>query len=123
VPHSWLLSLRPLAEQVRGLHEGQFDAGLARANNIGNGIVAETIWHDPLSLAVPKRHPLLAHGRVPMNEVVRYRIVDVLPNVAIFPGYEQISLAVSRLRKHKNLNINNCLRRSSGFGRSSWIAK
>lgn len=71
----------PLAEQLRGLHEGHFDAGFSRANNAGNGIVAEAVWHDPLLLAVPARHPLLAHGRVPLSEVVRYPVIACHPDV------------------------------------------
>jgi DNA-binding transcriptional LysR family regulator len=70
-----------LAEQLRGLHEGHFDAGFAKANNTGNGIVAQEVWHDPLLLAVPARHPLLVHTRVPMNEVVRYPVITCHPDV------------------------------------------
>ncbi|TFY87729.1 LysR family transcriptional regulator [Pseudomonas nabeulensis] len=65
----------PLAEQLRGLREGHFDAGLARADDTGNDIVTHAVWHDPLLLALPMRHPLLAHAQVPMTEVVRYPVI------------------------------------------------
>ncbi len=41
-----------LAEQLRGVREGLFDAGFARTDDVGEGIVAQAIWHDPLVLAV-----------------------------------------------------------------------
>ncbi|EMV8751484.1 LysR family transcriptional regulator [Escherichia coli] len=92
----------PLAEQLRGLHEGRFDAGLARANNIGNGIVAEPVWHDPLLLAVPVRHPLLVHGRVPMNEVVRYPVIACHPDICA--GYcRQVSRLLGALADEPDL--------------------
>lgn len=72
------------------LRLGPSDAGFARTDNIGNGIVAEAVWHDPLLLAVPARHPLLAHGRVPM--VVRYPVIACHPDICA--GY---SRQVSRL--------------------------
>ncbi|HBO9203629.1 TPA: LysR family transcriptional regulator [Pseudomonas aeruginosa] len=90
-----------LAEQLRGLHEGEFDAGFARAENIGNGIVAEVVWHDPLLLAIPARHPLLVHGRVPMDEVVRYPVIGCHPDVC--EGYcSQVTRLLCELADEPN---------------------
>lgn len=92
----------PLAEQLRGLHEGRFDAGFARTDNIGNGIMAEAVWHDPLLLAVPARHPLLAHGRVPMDEVVRYPVIACHPDICA--GYcRQVSRLLCALADEPDL--------------------
>ncbi|MGB3288719.1 MAG: LysR substrate-binding domain-containing protein [Burkholderiaceae bacterium] len=68
-----------LAEQLRGLREGHFDAGLARTDDVGDDIAASAIWHDPLMLAVPARHPLLVHPQVPWQELVRYPLVVCHP--------------------------------------------
>lgn len=43
--------------------------------------MAEAVWHDPLLLAVLARHPLLAHGRVPLSEVVHYPVIACHPDV------------------------------------------
>lgn len=74
-----LLAEMPLAEQLRGLREGHFDAGFARTDDIGDSIVAQAIWHDPLMLAVPARHPLLVHRRVPWEELARCTLVACHP--------------------------------------------
>ena len=51
------------------------------ANEVGDGIVAEAVWDDPLMVAVPERHPLLAFKRVPLEEVLRYPLVLCDPEV------------------------------------------
>lgn len=65
----------PLAQQIKGLHDDLYDVGLSMANNVGDGILAEAVWDDPLMVAVPERHPLLAFKRVPLEEVLRYPLV------------------------------------------------
>lgn len=62
----------PLPQQIKGLHDDLYDVGFAQLNEVGDGLVAEPIWHDPLMVAVPARHPLLAYKRVPLDEVLRY---------------------------------------------------
>lgn len=79
----------PLAEQVKGLRGGLFDAGLAHATDVGEGIVVQSVWSDPLVIAVPARHPLLAHKRIPLEELIRYPLVLCHPE--IYEGcYRQI---------------------------------
>lgn len=68
-------------EQVRGLNDGLFDIGLAQSDEVGDGLVAEPVWFDPLVVAVPSRHPLLSYRRVPLEEVVRYPLVLCDPQV------------------------------------------
>ena len=65
----------PLSEQLRGLHSGDFNIGFAHTADVGDGVIAEPIWRDPLMLAIPARHPLLVHKKVPLGELTRYPLV------------------------------------------------
>ncbi|MGD9925109.1 MAG: LysR family transcriptional regulator [Pseudorhodoplanes sp.] len=69
------LSEVPLAEQLRGLRSGDFSIGFAHTAEVGDGIVTEPIWHDPLMVAVPARHPLLSHKAVPLHKLASYPLV------------------------------------------------
>jgi len=71
----------PLSKQIKGLHDDLYDIGFSMANEVGDGIVAEAVWDDPLMVAVPERHPLLAFKRVPLEEVLRYPLVLCDPEV------------------------------------------
>jgi DNA-binding transcriptional LysR family regulator len=71
----------PLAEQAKGLRGGMYDAGFAHAGEVGEGIVTQTVWNDPLVIAVPARHPLLAHKRIPLAEMIRYPLVLCHPEI------------------------------------------
>lgn len=62
----------PLAQQIKGLHDDLFDIGFAQCDAAGEGLIAEPIWNDPLMVAVPSRHPLLAFKKLPLDEVLRY---------------------------------------------------
>ncbi|MCA8073140.1 LysR family transcriptional regulator [Burkholderia vietnamiensis] len=62
----------PLSQQIKGLQEDLYDVGFAQSDEAGDGIVAESVWHDPLMVVVPARHPLLAYKRVPIDEMLRY---------------------------------------------------
>lgn len=75
------LSEVPLSQQIKGLHEDLYDVGFARSNEVGDGIIAEVAWNDPLMVAVPARHPLLAYKRIPLEEVLRYPLVLGDPHV------------------------------------------
>lgn len=65
----------PLAEQLRGLRSGDFTIGFAHTADVGEGIVAEPVWQDPLVIAVPARHALLAHKEVPLHELGGHPLV------------------------------------------------
>ncbi|AGL46273.1 LysR family transcriptional regulator [Pseudomonas aeruginosa] len=62
----------PLSQQIKGLHDDLYDVGFACSDDSGDGIVASPVWNDPLMVAVPARHPLLAHKRIPLEELLRY---------------------------------------------------
>jgi DNA-binding transcriptional LysR family regulator len=69
------LSEIPLAEQLRGLRSGDFTLGFAHTAEVGDGVATEPIWQDPLVVAVPALHPLLAHKEVPLHELALYPMV------------------------------------------------
>lgn len=62
----------PLSQQIKGLHADLYDIGFAQSDEVGDELTAEPVWHDPLLVAVPARHPLLAYKHVPLDEVLRY---------------------------------------------------
>lgn len=77
----------PLSQQIKGLHDDLYDVGFAQSDEIGDGLTAEQIWHDPLMVAVPARHPLLAYKYLPLDEVLRYPLV--LGNADFYEGHAQ----------------------------------
>ncbi|MDO3526386.1 LysR family transcriptional regulator [Ralstonia pseudosolanacearum] len=66
------LSEVPLSQQIKGLHDDLYDVGFAQSDEVGDELIAEPVWHDPLMVAVPARHPLLAYKHVPLEELLRY---------------------------------------------------
>ncbi|MBN9340202.1 MAG: D-alanyl-D-alanine endopeptidase [Comamonadaceae bacterium SCN 68-20] len=75
----------PLAQQIKGLHDDLYDAGFSMADEVGDGIIVEPAWEDELMVAVPARHPVLAHKRIPLEEVLRYPLV--LGDPAVCEGH------------------------------------
>jgi len=65
----------PLSQQIKGLQDDQYDVGFAQSNEVGEDIVADAVWSDPLLVAVPARHPLLKHKRIPLDEVLQFPLV------------------------------------------------
>ena len=74
-----------LAQQIKGLNDDLYDAGFSMANEVGDGLVAEVAWEDQVMVAVPARHPVLAHKSIPLGEVLRYPLV--LCDPAICEGH------------------------------------
>lgn len=64
-----------LADQIKGLRSNLYDASFALASKPAEGITAQAVWADPLMIAVPARHPLLAHKRIPLVELIHYPLV------------------------------------------------
>lgn len=64
-----------LAQQLKGLCEDLFDVGFARSNQTGPGLSAQAVWHTPLAIAVPARHPLLVFKQIPLLEALRFPLV------------------------------------------------
>jgi DNA-binding transcriptional LysR family regulator len=68
------------ARQVKGFRNDLYDAGFAQSAEVGDGLIALPIWSEPLLVAVPARHPLLAYKRLPLDEVLRYPLVMCDPD-------------------------------------------
>jgi len=79
------LSEVSFSQQIKGLPEDLYDVGFSRSDEVGDGIIAEPIWNDPLMVAVPARHPLLSYKSIPLEEVLRYPLV--LGDPQICEGY------------------------------------
>jgi DNA-binding transcriptional LysR family regulator len=75
------LSEVTFTEQVRGLNNDMFDIGFAQSDQVGDRLLAEPVWVDPLVVAMPARHPLLSYRQVPLEEIVRYPLVLCDPQV------------------------------------------
>jgi len=65
----------PLAEQVRGLHTGDFMLGFAHTADVAEDILAEPIWTTPLAVAMPTRHPLLAYKEIPLHALTQFPLI------------------------------------------------
>ena len=72
----------PLSQQVRGLRDGLYDVGFARLGEVGDDVAATPIWKDQLVVVVPSRHPLLAHKRVALREVLNYPLILAHPQAS-----------------------------------------
>ncbi len=70
-----------LSQQIKGLHDDLYDVGFAQSDDVDEGIATEAVWSDALMVAVPARHPLLKHNRIPLEEVLRYPLVMCDPHV------------------------------------------
>jgi len=75
----------PLAQQLSGLRDDLYDAGFSMADEVGDGIIIEPAWEDELMVAMPARHELLAHRRVPLDEVLQHPLV--LGDPAVSEGH------------------------------------
>ena len=62
----------PVSQQIKGLLDDLYDVGFAQLDEVGEGLTAEPVWNEPLMVAVPARHPLLAYKHVPLDELLRY---------------------------------------------------
>jgi DNA-binding transcriptional LysR family regulator len=71
----------PLSEQIKGLRSDLYDAGFAQTAEVGDGIIAQPIWTDPLVVAVPARHPLLTHKRIPLESLLQFPLVICRPEI------------------------------------------
>jgi hypothetical protein len=79
----------PFSQQVKGLRSDLLDAGFALASDVGEGLIAELVWTDPIVVAVPARHPLLAHKRIALEAALQYPLILCHPEVC-FGCHQQI---------------------------------
>ncbi|CQH09634.1 alpha/beta hydrolase [Yersinia enterocolitica] len=86
----------PLSQQIKGLHDDLYDVGFSQSDEVGEGITAEAVWSDVLMVAVPARHPLLRHKRIPLEDVLRHPLVLCDPQVC--EGYtRQVDRVLRRM--------------------------
>ena len=71
----------PLSQQIKGMQDDLYDVGFAQSDEVGDGITTIPVWRDTLIVTVPARHPLLAHKRIPLEELLRYPLVLCDPQV------------------------------------------
>ncbi|MBS1160364.1 MAG: transcriptional regulator, LysR family [Proteobacteria bacterium] len=76
------LSEIPLSQQIKGLHSDLYDVGFSQSNDVGEGLIAEAIWDEPLVIVVPARHPLLEKRRLSLAEALRYPLVLYHPEIS-----------------------------------------
>src|SRR6218665_2022359 len=55
---------------------------------VNDGLIAEAVWTDPLSVIVPARHPLLAHGQVRLNDALKFPLVLCHPEAGSGGHYQ-----------------------------------
>ncbi|MCD6671438.1 MAG: LysR family transcriptional regulator [Burkholderiaceae bacterium] len=72
----------PFSQQLKGLHTDLLDMGFALSGSVNDGLVAEPVWTDPLSVIVPARHPLLAHKEVRLADAMKFPLVLCHPDSA-----------------------------------------
>ncbi|MEJ5030217.1 LysR family transcriptional regulator [Comamonas sp. MYb69] len=65
----------PLTQQIQGLHDDLYDAGLSMADEVGDGILAIPAWEDELMVALHARHALLEYRNVPLEKVLQQWLV------------------------------------------------
>ncbi|HEY1076899.1 MAG TPA: LysR family transcriptional regulator [Fontimonas sp.] len=71
----------PLAQQLKGLQDDQYDVGFAQSDEVGEHLLAEPAWREPLVVAVPAGHELASLARIPLDELLRYPLVLCDPQV------------------------------------------
>lgn len=72
----------PFAQQVKSLRNDLLDVGFALASEVGEGLVAELVWTDPIAVLVPVRHPLAEQKRIALFDVLKYPLVLCHPDTA-----------------------------------------
>lgn len=88
----------PLSAQLRGLRDDTFHVGFARSADVGDTILAQAVWSDPLVVTIPTRHPLLTHAAIPLSELLRYPLVMCHPELCT--GY---SKQIQRILRNSNV--------------------
>lgn len=65
----------PLSQQTKGMRNDLYDAGFSRSDEGSDGLHSQAVWHDPLVVALPARHPLLVRKRLILEEVLKYPLI------------------------------------------------
>lgn len=71
----------PISQQLKYLRNNLLDAGFALTSEVGDGLTADPVWTDPVVVAVPARHPLLAHKSIALEDALQYPLILCHPEV------------------------------------------
>lgn len=69
----------PFRQQLYGLHNDLLDIGFALSDAVSEGVIAESVWTDPLAAIAPARHPLLANSHVKLSDALKFPLVLTHP--------------------------------------------
>ena len=83
----------PFSQQLTDLHNDLLDVGFVLSGAVSEGLVAEPVWTDSLSVIMPVRHPLLVHAEVKLQDALKFPLVLCHP-AASSGCYEQIRAAL-----------------------------
>ncbi len=72
---------RSFEQQVRGLHHDQLDLAFALTDDVGDGLLAEPVWTDALVAVLPAGHPLAAHARVELADMLQCPLILCHPDM------------------------------------------
>jgi len=62
-------------EMLIALRHNQIDVGFTVDHSSTPGYIKEAIWSERPAIAIPTRHPLLSHEKIPITETLRYPLV------------------------------------------------
>lgn len=63
------------------MQQDDIDVGFTLSREEGKGYAVEPLWHDAVAVAMPARHQLLSHRRVPLAEALRYPLILCHPEM------------------------------------------
>ena len=71
----------PSSIQIKGLEDDLYDVGLTQTAHQSDALVAVPVWQDPLVVALPARHQLLAYRQIPLVEIAQHPLILCEPQV------------------------------------------
>lgn len=71
-------------QQLKGLRDDLLDVGFSWGAEVGDGIVAEAVWEDPIEIVLPIGHRLASQRVVSLSDAAREPLI--LANPDIEPG-------------------------------------
>lgn len=68
------------AEQAKQLRAGLLDLGLALTEVVGDGLVAEPLWRDPVVVVLPAKHPFIRRRTVALADLAEQPLILCHPD-------------------------------------------
>lgn len=85
----------PTALQLQAIRDGRLDVGLIIGPVAAEGVVAETLWTEPLVAALPLEHPQAKGSSLALTDLQQEAMI--LPDPAVSPGYHARVLDLCRV--------------------------